>query len=88
MKLNIRTARKVVGALAKSMRIRTEEAAQGVIDDHPEIADWVVGGVNGGMKRYVDVLDWRRKHWEYNEPCLTYQSPCAAMLIYYGLKLK
>lgn len=47
----------------------------------------VVGGANGGMKRYVDELDWRKKHWEYNEPCLTYQSPCAAMLLYVGLKL-
>ncbi len=48
----------------------------------------VVGGVNGGMKKYVDDLDWRKKCWEFNEPCLTYQSPCAAMMIYCGLKLK
>lgn len=47
----------------------------------------VVGGANGSMKRYVDELDWRKKHWEYNEPCLTYQSPCTALLGYFGLKM-
>jgi hypothetical protein len=47
-----------------------------------------MGGVNGGMKKYGDDLDWRKKCWEFNEPCLTYQSPCAAMMIYCGLKLK
>ncbi|MGB2820928.1 MAG: glycoside hydrolase family 9 protein, partial [Phycisphaerae bacterium] len=46
----------------------------------------VVGGANGGMKKYVDELDWRKKHSEYNEPCLTYQSPCAAMLRYVALR--
>ena len=48
----------------------------------------VVGGANGGMKKYIDVLYWRKKHWEFNEPCLTYQSPCAAMMIYVALKLE
>jgi hypothetical protein len=48
----------------------------------------VVGGVNGGMKKYVDVLDWRTNPWEFNEPCLTYQSSCAPLLSYFGLKAK
>jgi hypothetical protein len=46
----------------------------------------VVGGANGGMKRYVNVLDWRQSPWEFNEPCITYQSPCASLLVYVGLK--
>ncbi|MBI3948188.1 MAG: glycoside hydrolase family 9 protein [Armatimonadetes bacterium] len=46
----------------------------------------VVGGANGGMKRYVNNLDWRLKCWEYNEPDITYQSPCATLLAYFGLK--
>ena len=46
------------------------------------------GGANGSMKRYVDELDWRKSHWEFNEPCLTYQTPCAAVLVYVGLRQK
>jgi hypothetical protein len=48
----------------------------------------VVGGANGGMKKYVNVLDWRQKPWEFNEPCITYQSPCAALLGYFAMALK
>ena len=33
----------------------------------------VVGGVNGSMKRYVDLLDWRKNPWEFNEPDIAYQ---------------
>ena len=46
----------------------------------------VVGGANGGMKKYVNDLDWRKNPWEFNEPCITYQSPCAALLAYLGLR--
>jgi len=46
----------------------------------------VVGGVNGGMKRYVNNLDWRQNPWEFNEPDITYQSSCAALLYYFGIK--
>jgi hypothetical protein len=49
---------------------------------------YVVGGVNGSMKRYVDTLDWRQNPWEFNEPCITYQSPCAALLSYFALRVK
>ena len=48
----------------------------------------VVGGVNGGMKRYVSGLDWRASPWEFNEPDITYQSPCATLLAYFALKVK
>ena len=48
----------------------------------------VVGGVNGGMKRYVDVLDWRQNPWEFNEPCLSYQASCASLINYFGLKAR
>ena len=48
----------------------------------------VVGGVNGGMKKYVDNLDWRQNPWEFNEPCITYQSSCASLINYFGLKAK
>jgi hypothetical protein len=40
------------------------------------------------MKRYVDILDWRKNPWEFNEPCISYQSSCAALLAYCGLKMK
>ena len=46
----------------------------------------VVGGANGGMKKYVNDLDWRKNPWEFNEPCITYQSPCAALLACLGLR--
>ena len=46
----------------------------------------VVGGVNGGMKKYINNLDWRQNPWEFNEPCITYQSSCASLLMYFGLK--
>jgi len=48
----------------------------------------VVGGANGGMKKYVNVLDWRTNPWEFNEPCISYQSPCAVLLGYFALKLR
>ncbi|HLX64983.1 MAG TPA: glycoside hydrolase family 9 protein [Planctomycetota bacterium] len=48
----------------------------------------VVGGVNGSMKKYVDKLDWRTNPWEFNEPDITYQSPCATLLGYFALKVK
>ena len=48
----------------------------------------VVGGVNGGMKKYVNTLDWRQKPWEFNEPCITYQSSCASLINYFGLKMR
>jgi len=48
----------------------------------------VVGGVNGSMKKYVDKLDWRTNPWEFNEPDITYQSPCATLLAYFALKVK
>jgi hypothetical protein len=46
----------------------------------------VVGGVNGGMKRYTDELHWTKNPWEFNEPDITYQSPCATLLCYFALK--
>jgi hypothetical protein len=48
----------------------------------------VVGGVNGGMKRYVSDLDWRKSPWEFSEPDITYQSPCVTLLGYFALKVK
>ena len=48
----------------------------------------VVGGVNGGMKRYVQGLNWQAAPWEFNEPDITYQSPCATVLTYFALKVK
>ncbi len=48
----------------------------------------VVGGVNGSMKKYIDILDWRKNPWEFNEPDITYQSPCATLLMYFALKVK
>lgn len=47
---------------------------------------YIVGGVNGGMKRYVDDLDWRKNPWEFNEPDITYQSACAPFLYYLAFK--
>ena len=47
---------------------------------------YVVGGANGGMKRYVNDLDWRRNPWEFSEPCISYQGPCTALLSYFGLR--
>jgi len=49
---------------------------------------FVVGGANGGMKRYVNTLDWRQKPWEFNEPCISYQSPCVILLSYFALKVQ
>jgi endoglucanase len=48
----------------------------------------VVGGVNGGMKRYVQGLNWQAAPWEFNEPDITYQSPCATVMTYFALKVK
>jgi len=47
---------------------------------------FIVGGANGGMRRYVDSLNTGLKPWEFNEPCLSYQSPCAILLGYFGLR--
>ena len=49
---------------------------------------YVVGGVNGGMKRYINDLDWRKSPWEFNEPCISYQGPCTALLGYFALKVR
>jgi hypothetical protein len=46
----------------------------------------VVGGVNGNMKRYTHELNWTKNPWEFNEPDITYQSPCATLLCYFALK--
>ncbi|MCY3022429.1 MAG: glycoside hydrolase family 9 protein [Planctomycetota bacterium] len=48
----------------------------------------VVGGVNGGMKRYEYGLHWTKNPWEFNEPDITYQSPCITLLGYFALKAK
>jgi hypothetical protein len=47
---------------------------------------YVVGGANGSMKRYVAGLNWWENPWEFNEPCLNYQGPCASLLAYLALK--
>ena len=46
----------------------------------------VVGGPNGSMKRYVEGLNWQASPWEFNEPDITYQSPCCQLLGYFALK--
>jgi hypothetical protein len=43
---------------------------------------YVVGGPNGGMKKYQNTL--AGNCWEWNEPDITYQSPCVIMLSYFG----
>lgn len=48
----------------------------------------VVGGPNGGMKTYVEGLHWTQKPWEFNEPDITYQSPCVQLLGYFAYKGK
>ncbi|GMV80346.1 MAG: hypothetical protein AMXMBFR7_15300 [Planctomycetota bacterium] len=48
----------------------------------------VVGGVNGSMKRYTTELHWTKNPWEFTENDITYQSPCATLLAYFGLKMK
>lgn len=35
---------------------------------------YVIGGVNGGMKKLVEDLDWHHAPWEYTEPDIGYQS--------------
>lgn len=72
-----------VGADGKPASAKYIGEGEGKIGPFPGM---VVGGVNGGMKRYVDELDWRKNPWEYNEPCITYQSSCASLLAYFGLK--
>jgi hypothetical protein len=47
----------------------------------------VVGGPNGSMKRYVEGLNWQASPWEFNEPDITYQSPCCQLLGYFALKV-
>lgn len=46
----------------------------------------VVGGVNGGMKRYTTDLHWQQSPWEFNEPDITYQSPAVLLVGYLGLR--
>jgi len=46
-------------------------AGEGKIGPFP---GFVIGGVNGGMKRLVENLDWRQKPWEYTEPDIGYQA--------------
>jgi hypothetical protein len=48
----------------------------------------VVGGPNGNMKRYVTGLNWQASPWEFNEPDITYQSPCCQLLGYFALMAK
>lgn len=45
---------------------------------------YVVGGANGGPKKYNDTLDG--EPWIYNEPDIGYQSPCALLLGYFGMR--
>jgi hypothetical protein len=47
---------------------------------------YVVGGANGGMKRYRNDLEFGC--WEFNEPCLSYQGPVTALISYFGYKVK
>jgi len=49
---------------------------------------FVVGGANRGMKVYSNSLDWRQRPWEWNEPDITYQSPCCGLLGYFAWKVK
>lgn len=44
----------------------------------------VVGGVQPNMKTYVNSLDWRLNPWEWNEPDIGYQAPCATLIAYFG----
>ena len=46
----------------------------------------IVGGPNGSMKRYVEGLHWTLNPWEFNEPDITYQSPCCQLLGYFAFK--
>jgi len=49
---------------------------------------YVVGGTNGSMKRYVNNLNWWESPWEFSEPCLNYQGPCASLLTYLALRAR
>lgn len=49
---------------------------------------FVVGGPNGHIKKYVYGLHFSKKPWEYNEPCLGYQGPCASLMTYFAFKVK
>ena len=40
------------------------------------------------MKKYIDELDWRKKHGEYNEPCISYRSPCVILFNYFARKVR
>ena len=40
----------------------------------------VIGGVNGSMKRMVEVLDWRQNPWEFTEPDIAYQASVLQLL--------
>jgi len=46
---------------------------------------YVVGGPNGGMKKYRNDLEFGC--WEFNEPCLSYQGPVTALISYFGYKV-
>jgi hypothetical protein len=45
---------------------------------------YVVGGANGGMKRYNNTLD--NEPWVFSEPDIDYQAPVAILIGYFGLK--
>jgi len=47
---------------------------------------YVVGGPNGGMKKYRSDLEYGC--WEFNEPCLSYQGPVTALISYFGYKVR
>ncbi|HEX5324566.1 MAG TPA: glycoside hydrolase family 9 protein, partial [Capsulimonadaceae bacterium] len=45
----------------------------------------VVGGVQPTMKHYINDLDWHHNPWEWNEPDIGYQAPCATLVAYFAL---
>lgn len=45
----------------------------------------VVGGVQPTMKHYINDLDWHDNPWEWNEPDIGYQAPCATLIAYFAL---
>ncbi|MCW8128973.1 MAG: glycoside hydrolase family 9 protein [Planctomycetota bacterium] len=74
-----------VGADGKPASAKYIGEGEGKVGPFPGM---VVGGPNGGMKVYVEGLHWTKKPWEYNEPDITYQSPCVQLLAYFAYKGK
>jgi hypothetical protein len=72
-----------VGADGNPNSVKYIGEGQGKIGPFPGM---VVGGANGSMKRYVEGLHWTQNPWEFNEPDITYQSPCCQLLGYFALK--